>query len=135
MPQYFSFNPTQPNRTEPIDRPNPCPSLQCRGGDYRETGATRPSNILVGDAKGKCPPLVIRHFSGLLQNAYLSEESKGFYIIKIQFLFSFRGLCPSNPLTRGSASGPRWGLPPTSHRSEEVAATSLGDRGLLISLS
>ena len=26
--------------------------------------------------------------------------------------FSFRGLCPPNPLTRGSAPGPRWGLRP-----------------------
>jgi len=69
--------------------------------------------------------LVIRHFSGSLQNAYLGEELKGFCIIKIQFLFSFRGgLCPSDPLTRGSAPGPRWGLhPATPHHSEEIAAT------------
>ena len=32
--------------------------------------------------------------------------------MKIQFLFSFKGLCPSDPLTRGFAPGPRWGLPP-----------------------
>jgi len=34
---------------------------------------------------------MIRHFCGSLQNAYLGEELKGFCIIKIQFLFSFRG--------------------------------------------
>jgi len=58
--------------------------------------------------------LVIRHFSGSLQNAYLGEELKGFCIIKIQFLFSFRG----------GGYGPRWGLhPATPHHSEEIAAT------------
>jgi len=39
--------------------------------------------------------------------------------MNIQFLFSFR---PSDPLTWGSAPGPRWGtLDP--HHSEEIAAT------------
>jgi len=58
--------------------------------------------------------LVIRHFSGSLQNAYLDEELKGFCIIKIQFLFSFRRAAP----------GPGWGLrPPTLHHSEEIAVT------------
>ena len=105
-------------------------------GDYRGTGGTRPPNILVGgDAKVNVPPLiahlvkfflVIRHFSGSLQNAYLGEELKGFCIIKIQFLFSFRGGCSSDPLTRGSAPGPRWGLcPPTPHHSEEIVATAI----------
>ena len=55
-----------------------------RGGGYR--GDTSP-NILVGGRKGKCPPLIA-------QNAYLGEELKGFCIIKIQFLFSFRGAMP-----------------------------------------
>jgi len=76
-----------------------------RGGDYKGDGGTRPPNILVGGRIGKCPPptdcpfnkkifLVIRHFSGLLQNAYLGEELNGFCIIKIQSLFSFRGAMP-----------------------------------------
>ena len=88
------------------------------GGDYR--GDTSPQHFGWGERKGKCPPtdcqfskivfLVSRHFSGSLQNAYLGEELKGFCIIKIQFLFSFWGLCPSDPLTRGFAPGPRWGL-------------------------
>ena len=69
--------------------------------------------------------LALVHFSGSHQNAYLGEELKGFCIIKIQFLFSFRGLCPSDPLTRGSAPGPRWGLrTPTPHHSKEIAATA-----------
>jgi len=34
------------------------------------------------------------HFCGSLQNAYLGEELKGFCIIKIRFLFSFRGAMP-----------------------------------------
>jgi len=77
----------------------------CRGGDYRGDGGTRPPpTFWLGGHKGKCPPtdfpfsknifLVIRHFSGSLQNAYLGEELKGFCIIKIQFLFSFRGAMP-----------------------------------------
>jgi len=71
-----------------------------RGGDYREDGGHITPTFWLGDTKVNVPPLiahlvkkilVIRHFSGSLQNAYLDEELKGFCIIKIQFLFSFRG--------------------------------------------
>jgi len=73
--------------------------LGLRGGDYRGTGGhTRPPTFWLGGRKGKCPPPLIAHlvkFLGRsLQNAYLSEELKGFCIIKIQFLFSFRGVMP-----------------------------------------
>ena len=90
-----------------------------RGGDYKPSGrGTRPPNILLGERKGKCPPLID-------QNAYFGEELKGFCIIKIKFLFSFSGgaICPFDPLTRGSAPGPHWGLRPDPHHSEEIAAT------------
>ena len=59
-------------------------------------------------------PLLIAHLVKFLprslQNAYLSEELKGFCINKIQFLFSFRGLCPPDPRT--------------PHHSEEIVATA-----------
>ena len=63
------------------------------GGDYRGDGGTRPQHFGWG-RKGNCPPL-IAHLAKLLgQNAYLSEELKGFCIIKIQFIFSFRRAMP-----------------------------------------
>jgi len=103
------------------------------------TGGHVPPTFWLGGRKGKCPPtdcqfskivfLVSRHFSGSLQNAYLGEELKGFCIIKIQFLSASAGLCPSDPLTRGSAPGPRWGSaprPPTiQKKSPPLAATHL----------
>jgi len=73
------------------------------------------------------PPLIahlVKFLGRSLQNAYLGEELKGFSIIKIHFFSALGGLCPSDPLTRGSAPGPRWGLRsrPQTH-SEEIAAT------------
>ena len=47
------------------------------------TGGTYPPTFWLGNAKVNVPPLVIRHFSDSVQNAYLSEELKGFCIIKI----------------------------------------------------
>jgi len=50
----------------------------------------------------------------LTQNAYLSEELKGFCIIKIQFLFSFRGAMPLLPPDQGLCPWTLLGaLPPT----------------------
>jgi len=50
-------------------------------------GGHVPPTFWLGDAKVNVPPLIA-------QNAYLGEELQGFCIIKIQFLFSFRGLYP-----------------------------------------
>jgi len=50
-------------------------------------------------------------------NILVGEELKGFCIIKIQFLFSFRGATPA--LTRGSGR-----RPPSPHHSEEIAGTA-----------
>ena len=58
---------------------------------------TSPNILVGGDAKVNVPPLIahlVKFLGRSLQNAYLSEELKGFCIIKIQFLFSFRGVMP-----------------------------------------
>ena len=62
---------------------------------------TRPPNIFVGGRKGKCPPtdcpfskkkfLIIRHFSGSLQNAYLGEELKGVLYYQNSISFQLQG--------------------------------------------
>jgi len=67
--------------------------------------------------------LVIRHFSGSLQNAYLGEELKGVVLSKFNLFSALGGLWPSDPLTRGSAPGPRWGSAPRPPHSEEIVAT------------
>jgi len=71
--------------------------VNSRGGDYRGDGGTRPPpNILVGgDAKVNVPPLIahlVKTLLWLTPKCLLKWRIKGFCIIKIQFLFSFRKL-------------------------------------------
>jgi len=68
-------------------------------------GGTRPPTFWLGGRKGKCPPLIA-------QNAYLGEELKGLCIIKIQFLFSFRGAMPLWPPDQGLCPWTPLGAPP-----------------------
>jgi len=80
-------------------------SIATRGGHYR--GDTSPQHFGWGDAKVNIGCnikqlcihnwlnfLVIRHFFGSLQNAYLGEELNGFCIIKIQSFQLQGGLRP-----------------------------------------
>ena len=101
-----------------------CTLTEAKGGDYKGDGEdTSPQHFGAGGAKVSVPPPLIAHlvkFLGhSLQNAYLGEELKGFCIIKIQFLFSFRGAVPLDP---GGGSDPRH-----PHHSEEIATTDRGD--------
>ena len=85
--------------------------------------------------------LAIRHISGSLQSAYLSEELKGLLCYQNSFFSASGGLRPWL-LDQGLCPGPRWGLrpqtpvigsrsafamaSPTDHSSEEIAATEPG---------
>ena len=80
--------------------------------------------------------LVIGHFSGSLQNAYLSKELKVLLCYQNSMFFQLQGALTPDPLTRDSAPGPRWELSPQTpvigsrsalsmafpHCSEQIAA-------------
>jgi len=78
-----------------------------------------PPNILVGDAKVNVPPLIAH----LVKFLGLRWRIKGVLYYQNSIFLASVGLCLSDPLTRGSAPGPLWGLRPDPHHSEEIAAT------------
>jgi len=84
----------------------------------RTGGETSPQHFGWGDAKVNVPPPLIA------QNAYWGEKLQGFCIIKIHFLFSFRGAMPLWPPDQGLCPWTPLGAPPpTPHYSEEITAT------------